>query len=356
MPKTKNGNLRELLGVTPLCQVSDEDIFYHLVPQVIKCMLGCITDVSKPVVTDAMQPSFPGDEIANLNNHKLYGKDGFVRYPYLVRRYLTQHGAVFIKRDRVKVKVYALYGDVEKGKAEIVHMAALKDRRFDGTIAANDSSLVTFPYDHVAYSKVIHPQASSLEISIYSFMPGSRVVDVTGEAEYDAFIEKPFLFAEQQPEKFLAYFERAWKANRSPGQNAAPVPNVSKTILTGFEAIARKAGYDFLESACSHYHVAMWFLASGYRYTYKYDVEIMRRLQEGLQKIEAATGSALRRPQQSWACVIQNLQPKTEIPPDLRMDGVRWPQDNLNQQSLWLNKPLSEHALKLLPGPQYLTL
>lgn len=354
MPKSKN-DLRELLGLTPLCQVPDEEIFYHLVPQVIKCMLGCIVEVGKPLVSDLEIPCFPGDEASNLNGHKLYGKEGFVRYPYIVRRYITQHGAVYIKRDRVKVKVCALYGDADKGKAELVHMAALKDRRFDGTLAANDSALVTFPYDHVAYSRVIHPRASSLEVSIYSFMPGSRVVDVTGEPEYDAFIEKPFSFIEQ-PDKFLAYFERAWRANRSPGQRAAPVPNVSKTILAGFEAIARSAKYDFLESACSHYHVAMWFLASGYRYTYKYDVDIMARLQAGLNKIEASTGTALRRPQQSWACVIQNLMPKTSIPEHLRMDGIRWPQDNIGQQSLWLNKPLTEHALQILPGPGYLTL
>lgn len=348
MLKTKNDAV-EMLGITPLTRTALQDrfIFSRLLSPTVKAMLGRITNVSKAQVLDTIAGHFPGDEANNLNDHKLYGgQTGYVRYPYISQLFRTANGALVLKRDASKLKLSAWLGDVDKGKAELIHMAALRDRIHDGTMRANDCALLDFPYDDPVHHRRIHPTARSLEMSIYSYSPGSRLLDAIGDPEYDEFVAKPFKFV-GDADLFLKYFWQVWKSNRSPGQNATSIKDVSKMILPGFEAIAERCGYDFLESAPSHYHVAMWVVGAGYRYSYQHDAQTMAEFAARLKDLRNTDGSPLTRSQQSWVCVLQNLKQRDAIPKHLDLGGVTWPQDNIGPETLWVHKPISVLAHEL---------
>lgn len=349
MPKFTKLDVDEMLGLTPIRQVSDKDVWKYLLTPVVKSLIGPVCKVGRPTLMETERGHFPGDEAANLNRHLLYGGSaGYVRYPYISVCHRTASGALVIKRDSRKLKVTAWLGDVDKGRMELIHLAALKDRRFDGTPAANDSALVSYPYDD-PINRPLHPQASSAEISVYSYFPGSFIADIDGDDEYQRFVVNPFSYLHHQPEVFLQHFNRAWRSKRHPGQIAAPLPDVSRLILPGIEKVARKYGYDFIESAASHYHVAMWFRANGFRYSFRQDEETLASFAAGMKRIRDE-GTPLTRAQQSWTCVLQSLRPEELIPAHLRLGGLRWPQDNINAENLWLNKPLTDKALLLLPS------
>lgn len=348
MLKSKPVNVAEMLGLTRISRVTDMDVWKHLLTPTVKGILGPVQTVGEPAVMETIAGHFPGDEAANLNGHLLYGQTGYVRYPYISVCHRTAFGAIVIKRDLRKIKVTAWSGDVDSGKADLIHMAAMRDRRFDGTRAANDTALLTFPYDHPLHCRLLHNDTSSAELSIYSFAPDSRFSDIT-DKELEKFVENPFKFLEK-PDFFLQQFNRVWNTKRHPGQTAAPLRDISKLILPGFEQVARKAGYDFLEAAPSHYHVLMWMLNNGYRYSFKEDHDTMAAFAAGLKRIRDE-GHPLSRPQQSWVCVLQSLRPVESIPAHLYMGGIIWPQNNIDQQSLWVNKPLTAKALEMVPGP-----
>lgn len=348
MLKSKPVNVAEMLGLTRISRVTDMDVWKHLLTPTVKGMLGPVKTVGEPVVMETIAGHFPGDDAANLNGHLLYGQTGYVRYPYISVCHRTEYGALVIKRDLRKVMATAWSGDVESGKADIVHMVAMRDRRFDGSVAANDTALLSFPYDHSTHSKRLHPDLATVELSIYSFFPDSRFSDTT-DKELEKFVENPYKFLDR-PDYFLQQFNRAWNTRRHPGQTAAPLRDVSKLILPAFELVARKYGYDAIEAAASHYHVMMWLLAHGFRHSYRKDLETMNAFALGMKKIRDA-GHPLTRSQQSWVCVLQSLRPVELIPQHLRLDGPLWPQTNIDQQSLWLNKPISAKALALVPEP-----
>ncbi|MBY0358516.1 MAG: hypothetical protein K2W82_10990 [Candidatus Obscuribacterales bacterium] len=350
MPEFHSIDVLKRLGFTPICLLSDQEIWKHLFTPIVKALLGPITQIGPSELFDTVNGHFPGDEASNLNDHRLYGgKPGYVRYPYLSACHRTANGAIVIKRDWRKVRVSAWIGDVMAGKAELIHFVGLRDRHYDGTAQANDSPLLSFPYDNPIHSRTLPGNPRSAEVSVYSFSPDSHVMSVTAEPQYANFIESPFAFA-STPDIFLKHFERVWKTKRSPGQVGAPIRDVSKLLLPGIERVAKARGYDFLEAACSHYHVAMWFLANKYRYTYQQDAETLDRLAAGMKQIRDS-GTPLTRQQQSWVCVLQNLQPAELIPAHLLIPGARWPQDNIAPENLWVNKPLTEQALKLVPDP-----
>jgi hypothetical protein len=340
-------DVAEQLGITPICMVSDFEIWAHLVTPTVKGLLGPILSQAAPELLDTVQGKFPGDEVSNLNDHRLYGgKTGFVRFPYSYSFYKTLNGAFIIKRDGIKFEVFCWYGAIDRSP-ELILKAALRDRRFDGTLRANDTSLVEFPYDDPRFCTPLHPQLKSVELSIYGFMPGSRILDATGEEEFDRFVASPFSFLDR-PDLFLTYFNRAWNTKRAPGQFAAPIKDVASHSLPGFERIAKAHGYDMIEMAASHYHVAKWAQAGGYAFSNPEQAKAFASIQAGLAAIRSA-GLPLNRTQQSWACVIQNLRPVERIPDALNMKGPIWMQDNLGQQCLWVHKPLTEKARQLLP-------
>ena len=65
-------------------------------------------------VRETTQGAFPGDEVTNLNDHRLYGgKEGYVRDRYIVTTYKTEYGAFIVKRDGVKFKAFGLFGLLE---------------------------------------------------------------------------------------------------------------------------------------------------------------------------------------------------------------------------------------------------
>jgi hypothetical protein len=348
MFKFPNLDVAEQLGITPICMASDFEIWTHLVTPTVKGLLGPILSQAAPETLDTVAGKFPGDEVSNLNDHRLYGgKTGFVRFPYVYSFYKTQNGAFIVKRDGVKFEAFCWYGDIERSP-ELILKAALRDRRFDGTARANDTSLVEFPYDDPKFNTPLHPQLNSVELSIYGFMPGSRILDATGEPEFDRFVASPFSFLDR-PDLFLTYFKRAWETKRSPGQFAAPIKDVASHSLPGFERIARAYGYDVIEMAASHYHVAKWAQSGGYVFSSAKQAQMFAAIQAGLASIRAA-GHPLTRTQQSWACVVQNL-PVERIPEGLNMNGPTWMQDNLGQQCLWVHKPLTDKARGLLTPP-----
>ncbi len=342
-----NANIPELLGVTPIALVPDEEIWARLVTPQVKALLGEILS-SKVDVRETVDGDFGGDEVTNLNDHRLYGgKKGYIRYPYINAYHKTTYGALVIKRDGMKFKVLAFVGNPEKGVAEMIFKVALRDRRFDGTKRANDSSLVDYiGYDdndlnHTLKIDGMPENSSAVELSTYGFMPGSRIVDADGDAQYDEFVRAPYKFV-GKPKTWLRLFKKAWKSKRGPGQNGNPVPDVSRLVPAVVEAMAFERGYDYMENAPSHFHVAKWAESLKYLYADPTQKETLSRLSAGINRIKAS-GIVLTRPQESWVVAMQSL-PRQYIPDQFYLDGAIWPQDNIGAANLWMYKALSERA------------
>ncbi len=348
MPKFKRYDVASMLGLTPIARASDADVWSHLLTPTVKSLLGKVVSIRGPILVETVQGFFPGDEVSNLNDHRLYGgQTGFIRFPYINTMYCTEYGALVIKRDAVKLKVIAWHGDVDRGRAQLMYKTALRDRRFDGTLRANDTALLDYPFDDFQLNRPL-PWGLGLELSIYGFLPGSRSTDVYGDVGYENFIANPYTQV-SDPAQFLRYFDIAWRGNRSPGQIAAPIPDVSKLIIVGLERMAKKYGYDFLENAPSHYNVALWGAAVGYRYTYQRDLLAMTGITNAITLMRAQ-GVKLNRVQESWVVALQSL-PLQDVPEHLRLGGPVWPQNNIDQKNLWMNKPMNENAAKMIPGP-----
>lgn len=343
--KFQNANIPELLGVTPIALVTDEEIWTRLVTPQVKALLGDIQS-STITVRETVDGDFGGDEVTNLNDHRLYGgKAGYIRFPYINAHYKTANGALVIKRDGMKFKVLAWVGNVEKGQADLIFKVALRDRRHDGTKRANDTALLDFPYDdpinHTLLIEGMVPNASSVELSVYGFMPGSRIAEASGDTQLEEFVKSPYSFV-GKPKTFLRHFKKIWKSKRAPGQYGNPVPDVSKLVPAVVEAMAAERGYDYMENACSHYHVAKWAESLRYQYSEPKCKEALTQMTEGLKRIKAS-GVVLTRPQESWVVAVQSL-PKEFIPKGLDLGGPVWPQNNLDQANLWMWKPMSDRA------------
>jgi len=83
MARRKNPDLRReqmlgMLGITPVCFVTDREIRLFAAHPPGKSFLGA--DLEHYVkVRQTVEGEFPGDEVTNLNDHRLYGgKVGFV--------------------------------------------------------------------------------------------------------------------------------------------------------------------------------------------------------------------------------------------------------------------------------------
>jgi hypothetical protein len=216
MVKFISPDVLERLGYSPLHLVSDEEIWEHLITPMTKGLLGKVIRKDPPKLMETVAGKFPGDEVSNLNNHLLYGgQSGFVRYPYLHTFWKTRHGAVVIKRDRLKFEVLCWSGDVEKNRGELIYKAGLRDRRYDGTIQANDSALLEFPYDDPVLNRRIAPDLKSIELSVYGFMPGSKISDGDGDLEFETVPRN------------------SWSCSSEPGKVAElPVRSVSRSTTS----------------------------------------------------------------------------------------------------------------------------
>ena len=351
MAKFHHYDSAALLGFTRLVEIQDEQIWLNLLTPQVRALLGRIVRYGEPQVMETIKGHFPGDEASNLNGHRILDARGhpLVRFPYVSTLHKTEHGVIVIKRDMVKVRVTCWVGDVLSGRGQLIFMVGLRDRRYDGTKRANDTALLAYSYDDPHFHRRITTAANSVEVSIYSFVPGSSIVEATGEPEFQQFIEKPFAFLDR-PTLFLQYFQRAWHTARAPGQFAAPIKDVSMTVLQSVERIVAGKGYDFVECAVSHYHVALWFKSRGYRYSYAKDATTMAAFGAGIQGIKDS-GIKLTRTQESWVCALQSLRPAELIPEGLFLNGPIWPQDNIGPELLWMNKPLNERAAKLISEP-----
>ncbi len=349
MLKFPKYNVHVLLGVTPVMKVTDRQIWTHLVTPQVQALLGPITAIRPPVVRETLTGTPPGAPGSNINNHLLYGgQSGFVRFPYLEILYITTYGALLIKRDLMKVEVTGWIGDIEKNRSELIFEVALRDRCFDGTSRANDSALIAWPFSDPKLHQRLSDQLSSVEASIYGFVPGSRIGDVTGNPDLEEFVRQPYQFLDR-PELFLKYFQQIWPSRRGPGQVGAPIPDVSRVIDTGITEIARLSGYDLVEATTSHYNVAHFVMSRGYRFNYIEQARDFAQLDTAVRELTKTL--RLSRTQQSWCPVIQGLKPPESIPSELNLGGPSWPWDNICPDYLWLNKPISDKARGLLPGP-----
>jgi hypothetical protein len=334
----------------PIVTISDEMIWKHLVTPQTKALLGKITGNTEPHLFETLEGHFPGDNVTNLNNHGLFGcQDSYVRFPYCSVMYTTEYGALVVKKSFEKIKVMGWYGDVRRANPELIYQVAMRDRRDDGTKRTNDCSLLDFPLDDPAYNRPLPGGLTSLEVSIYGFMPNSRIASASGDTELENFVAQPFACLHDEtkgPSYFLEQLKKIWRSNRGPGMVAGPIPDVSRFINIGWDAIGKFKKYDFLENAPSHYHVTRFSESIGYRITYLEHVEALRQIREGLQRIKDA-GVSLTRVQESWVCILQSL-PRDMIDDKYYLGGVTWPQDNLSQDTLWMNKPLSAAAKSVM--------
>ncbi len=352
MDKFQEYSPAQLLSPSPLVNASDELILTHMVSPQVKAFLGDQIGF-RSELKDTIAGWFPGDEVSNINGNIIKGRNGeaLVRFPYVSSLYEHKNGCLVIKRDFVKIKVFAWLGDWKSGKAELILSTALRDRRFDGTLRANDSCLLDFAYDDAELSKrlVVNGKTADLltaETSLYSYIPGSSIAKSGGGKQLDEFIAKPYSFIDK-PAIFMRLFKRAWVLDRFPGQNSIPIPDVGKLAHAGWEAVANACGLDALETGPSHYHVTMWNMAKGYDFSYADQAANLAAYKAGIQKLKD-NGVKLTRPQEAWVCVLNNLKDRDLIPEHLRMNVPKWIQTNLDQSAIWLVKPLSRKAVELL--------
>lgn len=331
------------LGVTPIAFVSDEEIWNIVTPQT-RAFLGKIVG-SESGVKDVTEGLFPGDQVSNLNGNVLAGSAKALRFPYVYTKYQTENGCFVVKRDGVKIKAMGWVGDVMKGQAELIYSFALRDRRYDGTARANDCSLLDYPYDHPSHKPLANlanpDQFSSLETSLYSWLPGTRLAAACGDVEFENFVRNPYTFVDK-PELFVRLFHKALKTDRLPGMFAQPIPDVGRSTHKAFDKLANLAGYDFLETAPSHLHVLLWNMKDGYRVSCPAQQAVVEQLRAGLKRVRE-TGVELPRSADPWIVALQSL-PREFIPDAYFLGGAVWPQDNVGPINLWLYKPLSERA------------
>ncbi|MBX9571074.1 MAG: hypothetical protein K2X77_19415 [Candidatus Obscuribacterales bacterium] len=330
-------------GVTPIAFVPDEEIWNIVTPQT-RAFLGKIVG-SESGEKDNTDGLFPGDQVSNLNANVLAGSSKVLRFPYVYTQYITENGRFVVKRDGVKIKAMGWVGDLSKGAGELIYSFALRDRRFDGTARANDCSLLDYPYDNPSnrpLANLATPHSfSSVETSLYSWLPGTRVGGACGDADFENFVRNPFTFVDK-PELFLSLFERALKTDRLPGMYAQPIPDVGRSTHRAFDKLSSLAGYDFLETAPSHLHVLLWNLKDGYRVSSPAQQLVTEQLRAGLKRMRES-GVKLPRSADPWIVALQSL-PRKYIPDAYFLGGAVWPQDNIGPINLWLYKPLSERA------------
>jgi|AGTN01.3.fsa_nt_gi hypothetical protein len=349
------------IACTPVSKISDSAIWKAAVTPMVQALLGPFVEKGTSRVGETTEGLFPGDEVSNINQWTRPARPGeksvsLVRFPYLANYYRTAAGAFVVKRDAVKIKAFGWYGDVLSGKpGELVFSFGLRDRRYDGTPRANDTVLLDFPYDEeVNLPLIIHGRkienATSLETSLYSYLPGTGIAKACGDETLEKFVASPYAFLDR-PEEFLRLFQVAWNGGRFPGQVAVPIPDVGKRFHAAVEVLANKAGYDFIETAPSHLHVLEWNRAKGYFCSDKGQEASIAEFHKRVKTLKAS-GVSLSRLQESWLYVVQSLRPVELIPQGLFLDGPVWPQNNLDQNNLWLYKPLSAKAHKLLAQPQ----
>jgi hypothetical protein len=337
------------IAAAPLASVSDSTLWKTAVTPMVKGLLGPLGQRFSRVF-ETTEGLFDGDQMSNLNGWSVDGNSNVLRFPVFANYYRTANGALIVKRDHVKVKVFSWFGDVLGGKpGELIFSWALRDRRFDGTRKANDSGLLDYPYDEPVNLPLViggrQLQGSSAETSLYSYLPGTGIAKACGDEDLEAFVASPYKFIDR-PEHFMRLFQIAWKSQRHPGQVSVPIPDVGKLAHASWDTIATACGYDFLETAPSHLHVYGWNCAKGYACSDPAQEATISDFQRRAAELRKQ-GVTLSRLQESWLFVLQSL-PAESVPAPLYLNSGTWPQNNLDQNNLWLFKPLSEKAKKLI--------
>lgn len=344
-------NSAKSTGAAPLASLSDSTLWNVAVTPMVKGFLGPRGDGFSRVF-ETTEGLFPGDQLSNLNGWTLDGNTSVLRFPVTGNYYRTGNGAFIVKRDPVKVKVFAWFGDVLGGKpGELIFSFALRDRRYDGSKRANDCGLLDYPYDEKPNLPLViggrQLSGSSAETSLYSYMPGTGIARACGDRrDFESFVASPYRYLDK-PEEFLRLFEIAWQSERFPGQVSVPIPDVGKMAHAAWDKLATACGYDFLETAPSHLHVYGWNCARGYACSDPEQLAAIVDFQKRAAELRAS-GHPLSRLQESWLFVLQSLRPVGLIPEPLNLGSRTWPQNNLDQNNLWLYKPLSQKARQLL--------
>jgi hypothetical protein len=337
---------KALARQTPVAEITDEQVWNMLVTPVVKALLGPFRSSDGPRLRDDAALEIPEDTVFNLNGHVIDGKTDKARYPYFHTVYRFKRGKLIIRRDGIKLEVFAAYGDARAKQHQLIWKVALRDRRYDGTKEADDCALEHFPYSDAKLNGNFFPEAKTVELYLFCYSPGSTVSGACGDKELEAFDANPYKFADR-PELFLKLFARAWDSERAPGQWAEPIQDAADLMEENFTQLCQTMGYDIMEVAASHFHVAKWCEASGYRYTIPDQDKNMADLTAGIARVKAA-GAKLTRRQESWITALQSL-PQKHIPQEYNLGGAKWQQDNITLPNLWLWKPLNDKARAMKP-------
>lgn len=265
------------------------------------------------------------------------------------RRYGYRDGVVTIKRNHNALKIHVHRGSLARPDRmrEIVKFK-LRDKRHDGSPAANDSPLTDWYY----HGPADHPHAHSVELSIYSRDPDRYHGDVTGDAEMEEFLREPFSLAGSP--RFLPAWRRAFELAGAdggpfPGQAAPSLPGVAEHFTKGIEPFLRGLGYGRIDNLPSHWNVVHFLRKHGYRFVHPEQEKTVERLGTALAAVDAErrkTGlRPLTRAQQSWVVLLQNraFQEAGVPPPELYLGGATYPlwlQDDGTPVNLWMWKPL----------------
>ncbi len=90
-------------------------------------------------------------------------------------------------------------------------------------------------------------------------------------------------------------------------------------------------------------------MSIGFKISDSVQAKTVEQFAAGLEKVRR-DGTPLTRQQQSWLCVLQSLRPAELIPASLNLNGPIRPQNNVDNVCLWIHKPLTEKAQKMLSG------
>lgn len=318
-------------------RVSNKYIWQNILTPTVRGFLG--EPVSEHVETLTTAKGLISWDIAANVSGKL-DQDGNLFYPYSYSLVRTTFGALVIKRDKRKLLISAWMGNVFKSevKSELIFKVALRDRKYDGTPQANDSSLLDFPHQGVE-NRIVDPKKTYAEVSVYGFIPHSKLYGFEIDKVFRRFLKHPFAFVDQ-PELFLKLFALAMLVKRAPGQGRQAIPDVSALLGDKMEALAVKLGFDYMSASCSHYHVYKWARSRGYVFDNDKYKDILEKFDQEISKLRHS-GIPIERWQESWLCVLQNL-PKDKIPRELKLDeSLYWPQTNLpDSENIWLSKAM----------------
>ena len=327
-------------------QITDRHVLEHLLHDDLFALIG-----------DRQHGRLVKAETVQLGEHDvgLFPGDG-EHHPgrVHVRRYLYPHGLVTIKRNRNALKIHVHRGSLERpGEMREMVKFKIRDRRFDGSKAANESPLTDWFYD----GEMDRPHPHAVELSLYSRDPARYHGDVTGDANLGEFLAEPFGLAGSPA--FLPAWRRAFalaadpKAPVFPGQVAPSIPGVAQHFTLGIEALLHRLGYRQIDNLPSHFNVYHFLAKQGYQATHPEDERALADLRTALDHLNATRAArgepAITRAQEAWVVLLQGpaFRGPGVPPPELDLGGKTYPlwmNDDGTARNVWMTKAITERT------------